>query len=245
MGSVADWPCQFLSGVCYPHAMKTLRLFALLDQLRLARHPVSAEILAQRLGVSLRTIYRDMATLTQLGAPVRGESGLGYQLEKGYFLPPLRFDPDEAEAIMLGLRLVRARGTGGLHDAAARVAGKVADAMGQQRGEQFHDLPLLAVSRERPGEDQAAQWGDALRKMIRERVVVELTYSDLAENESCRRVWPLGLTLFDDAWLLIAWCEVRSDFRHFRLDRIRHLSATGERFAHQKGRRFQDYLDRL
>lgn len=225
--------------------MKTLRLFALLDQLRLARHPVSAELLAQRLGVSLRTIYRDMATLTALGAPVRGESGLGYQLEKGYFLPPLRFDPDEAEAIMLGLRLVKARETGGLHDAAERVAGKIADAMGDDRGEKFRDLPLLAVSRERPADKQAAAWGDALRKMIRGRLIVELTYRDLAEEESRRRIWPLGLTLFDEAWLLTAWCEMRDDFRNFRLDRISRLSETGERFNPQKGRRFQDFLNRF
>ena len=225
--------------------MKTLRLFALLDQLRLARHPVSAERLAQRLGVSLRTIYRDMATLSALGAPVRGESGLGYQLEKGYFLPPLRFDPDEAEAIMLGLRLVMARGAGGLHDAAERVAGKVADAMGDDRGETFRDLPLLAVSRERSADSEAAKWGDALRKMVRSRQIVELTYRDLSEQESCRRVWPLGLTLFDEAWLLTAWCEMRGDFRNFRLDRISHLSETGERFTPVKGQRFEDYLARL
>lgn len=225
--------------------MKTLRLFALLDQLRLARQPVSAQMLAQRLGVSERTIYRDMASLSALGAPVRGESGLGYQLEKGYFLPPLRFDPDEAEAIMLGLRLVMARGTGELHAAAERVAGKVADAMGEQRSEAFRDLPLMAVTRERAEDSLAAGWGDRLRKMIRGRLIVELTYRDQAQEESCRRIWPLGLTLFDDAWLLTAWCELRGDFRNFRLDRIARLSETGERFIPQKGKRFQDYLDRL
>ena len=225
--------------------MKTLRLFALLDQLRSARHPVPAEALAQNLGVSLRTIYRDMASLQAMGAPVRGESGLGYQLERGYFLPPLQFDPDEMEAIMLGLRLVMARDSGDLRDAAKRVSGKVANAMGDEGGERFQALPLLAVTRERPGDGDAARWGSILRKTIRERRVVELAYCDLEGRSSQRQVHPLGLTLFDDVWLLTAWCEVRQDFRNFRLDRICGIKETGDGFRPQNGQRFKDYLAKL
>lgn len=182
--------------------MKTLRLFALLDQLRATRHPISAEALAQQLGVSARTIYRDMASLQAMGAPVRGESGLGYQLEKGYFLPPLRFDPDETEAIMLGLRLVMARDRGDLRDAAKRVSGKIADAMGTDGADRFQNLPLLAVARPRQDDDHATRWSSVLRKAIRERWVLELTYRDLDGRESHRHIHPLGLTLFDEVWLL-------------------------------------------
>lgn len=105
--------------------MKSLRLFSLLDHLRSARRPVSAESLAQRLGVSTRTIYRDIASLQGIGAPIRGESGLGYQLEKGYFLPPLQFDAEEMEAIMLGLRLLAAR-RGGAADSTMQSNGSLA-----------------------------------------------------------------------------------------------------------------------
>lgn len=227
--------------------MKTLRLFALLDQLRLARRPVSAEVLARRLGVSSRTIYRDVVHLQELGAPVRGESGLGYQLEKGYFLPPLKFDADEMEAIMLGLRLVMARNSSaeGLYGAAERVSGKIAAVIGADEGEKFRSLPLLAVTRERESDDRAAKWIDILRKLIRMRRIVVLTYRTLAGTESCRRVHPLGLTLFDEVWLLTAWCESREDFRNFRLDLIAGIAETDESFHSQNGRRFNDYLATL
>lgn len=225
--------------------MKTVRLFALLDQLRLAKTPVSAEKLAQDLGVSPRTIYRDVASLQAIGAPIRGESGLGYQLEKGYFLPPLRFDPDELEAIILGLRLVMARDGDSLHGAAERVLGKVATVIGDDDREKFLNLPLLAVTRQRDSDDLAAQWGLMLRRAIRGCQVLELGYLSLEGTETYRRVYPLGLTVFDEAWLLTAWCEWRQDFRNFRLDRIVKITALDEKFRPQIGQRFKDYLAKL
>ncbi len=180
-----------------------------------------------------------------MGAPVRGESGLGYQLEKGYFLPPLQFDPDEMEAIMLGLRLVMARDGGGLHNAAERVSGKVAAAMGTDRGERFRTLPLLAASRPRASDDLAAKWSGTLRRVIRERRIVELAYCDVEGRHSRRHLHPLGMTLFDEAWLLTAWCTVREDFRNFRLDRITGIKEMDEYFRPQNGRRFKDYLAQL
>jgi len=224
--------------------MKMHRLFSILDLLRAARYPLSAEVLAQRMNVSVRTIYRDMASLSVLGAPVHGEPGLGYQLEKGFFLPPLKFDPDEAEAIMLGLKLVMARNSDCLRDAAERVSGKIAEAMGDKR-DAFLDLPFQAVTRTRPEDTMAERWEEQLREMIRKRMIAQLAYTDLSGKESRRLVWPLGLTVFDEAWLLTAWCETRCDFRNFRLDRISALYSTGARFLNQKGRRMQDYLSGL
>lgn len=225
--------------------MKTLRLFALLDHLRAARRPVSAELLAQRLRVSSRTIYRDIASLQAIGAPIRGEGGIGYQLENGYFLPPLQFDAEELEAVALGLRMVLAREGGGLGEAAARATGKVAAALGDAARVQFLSLPLLAVSRHRDSDTRADHWGAALRAAIRDRQILRLTYRSLENRESMRRIHPLGLTLFDDVWLLTAYCEQAQDFRNFRLDHIRALSETGERFAPRQGQRFTDYLTRL
>ena len=105
--------------------MRASRLFGLLEQLRMHRQPVSAAQLAETLGVSVRTLYRDIATLQSMGAPIRGEGGVGYQIERGYFLPPLHFDTDELDAITLGMQLISARGDGDLKQAAARVAAKV------------------------------------------------------------------------------------------------------------------------
>jgi predicted DNA-binding transcriptional regulator YafY len=222
--------------------MKTLRLFSLLDRLRVASAPVSAEDLARELEVSPRTIYRDMATLQAMGAPVRGESGLGYQLEKGYFLPPLHLDPDEMDAIMLGVRLVMAKGDATLASAAARVSGKLAATMGKGVESLYSNLPLRAVSRKTAESDKANKQLSFLRLCIRERAVVTLSYSDLNDKQSRRTIRPLGLTLFDAVWLLTAWCEEREDFRNFRLDRIAELEPAGLTFRHENGKRFQDYL---
>lgn len=225
--------------------MKTLRLFAVLDRLRAASAPVSAETLAGVLEVSPRTIYRDMATLQAMGAPIRGEAGLGYQLEPGYFLPPLHFDPDERDAIMLGLRLVVARGDEVMAAAAGRVSGKVAAAMGGDAGEAFKALPLRAVGQRSEAADRANQRLPLLRRAVRNRDVLRLDYHDLKDQVSERIVRPLGLTLFDTAWLLTAWCETRAGFRNFRLDRMTGVDATGRHFRHEPGKRFQDYLRTL
>jgi predicted DNA-binding transcriptional regulator YafY len=222
--------------------MKTLRLFSLLDRLRSASAPVSAEALADMLEVSPRTIYRDMATLVAMGAPVRGEAGLGYQLEKGYFLPPLHFDADELEAIMLGVRLVMARGDGDLGAAAQRVSGKISSTMQAGAGDRYKNLPLRAVSKLTEEHSKANLHLSFLRRAVRDRVVVTLEYLDLKDNITERIVRPLGLTMFDAVWLLTGWCESRNDFRNFRLDRISKVETAGQVFRHQKGQRFEDYL---
>jgi predicted DNA-binding transcriptional regulator YafY len=222
--------------------MKTLRLFSLLDRLRSASTPVSAEALADMLEVSPRTIYRDMATLVAMGAPVRGEAGLGYQLEKGYFLPPLHFDADELEAIMLGVRLVMARGDGDLGAAAQRVSGKISSTMQAGAGDRYKNLQLRAVSKLTEEHSKANLHLSFLRRAVRDRVVVRLEYLDLKDNITKRIVRPLGLTMFDAVWLLTGWCESRNDFRNFRLDRISKVETAGQVFRHQKGQRFEDYL---
>jgi predicted DNA-binding transcriptional regulator YafY len=194
------------------------------------------------LEVSPRTIYRDMATLVAMGAPVRGEAGLGYQLEKGYFLPPLHFDADELEAIMLGVRLVMARGDGDLGAAAQRVSGKISSTMQAGAGDRYKNLPLRAVSKLTEEHSKANLHLSFLRRAVRDRVVVTLEYLDLKDSITERIVRPLGLTMFDAVWLLTGWCESRNDFRNFRLDRISKVETAGQVFRHQKGQRFEDYL---
>lgn len=225
--------------------MRTLRLIALLDHLRGRSAPISAEALADAFGVSTRTIYRDVVTLQAMGAPLRGEPGLGYQLDKGCFLPPLHLDPDEMDAVMLGMRLIAARGDETLAAAARRVSAKVGASMEPEKEEAYTRLPLRAVSR--PTEEAAGANAhlSVLRTGIRRRTILEIAYRDLAENRSRRIVRPLGLTLFDTAWLLTAWCESRSAFRNFRVDRLLLVRSTGESFRHERGKRFEDYLATL
>lgn len=225
--------------------MRTLRLFALLDHLRGRTEPVSAETLAQELSVSVRTIYRDMATLQAMGAPIRGEAGIGYQLEKGYFLPPLHFDPDELDALILGTRLIASRGDDDLAAAARRVSAKISAAIGHDKGANYTRLPLRAVARQSPENDKAAEHLTLLRVALRDKAVLEITYCDLQDKYSQRTVRPLGLTMFDTVWLLTVWCENRSDFRNLRVDRIEVIQLTGRFFREERGKRFEDYLKTL
>lgn len=225
--------------------MKTLRLFALLDRLRASTGPISAEVLAGDLGVSCRTIYRDMATLQTMGAPVRGEAGLGYQMDKGYFLPPLHLDADEMEAVLLGVRLVSARADDALGLAARRAFGKIASTLGPEAEDRFRNLPMRAVSRQTPERAGAHRVLSLLRRAIRTRAVLALGYRGADDLASQRPVRPLGLTLFDTVWLLTAWCETRDDFRNFRLDRILTVEEAGRAFRHENGKRFGDYLKTL
>lgn len=225
--------------------MRTLRLFALLDHLRGRTEPVSAEMLAQELQVSVRTIYRDMATLQAMGAPLRGEAGIGYQLEKGYFLPPLHFDPDELDALMLGTRLIASRGDETLAAAASRVSAKISAAIGYDKGEAYTRLPLRAVARQSSESDKASGHLAILRTALRDKAVLNITYCDLENKRSQRSVRPLGLTMFEQVWLLTVWCESRMDFRNLRADRIEAIQLADRVFRDEKGKRFEDYLKTL
>lgn len=225
--------------------MRILRLFAILDRLRVRRHPISAEFLADALSVSMRTIYRDMATLQAMGAPIRGESGIGYQLEKGYFLPPLHFDPDELDAIILGMQLAAARGDGPMADAALRASAKINAVLSDDHKETYSNSPLLAYSVQAETGGKSIDFLSPLRAALRERYLLQISYRDLKGRKSTRRVRPLGLTVFDYVWLLTAWCETRSDFRNFRVDRLISVARTGDSFRREKGKEFGDYLRTL
>ncbi|MGX1496032.1 putative DNA-binding transcriptional regulator YafY [Labrenzia sp. MBR-25] len=221
--------------------MRTIRLFSILDALRSRRSAVPAAMLADMLGVTERTIYRDMATLKAMGAPIRGEGGVGYILERGYFLPPMQFDPNELDVILLGIRMVKARGDAAMRETAERVLGKLGAVLSE--GERSLNRPLLAV-----GKASSALGQDALsplRDAIRKRRKVQLSYADMQERVSDRLTRPLGLTAFESVWVLTAWCEMRGGFRNFRLDRIRSYKVTETRFPMEPGKEFQDYLKTL
>lgn len=225
--------------------MRSTRLFELLEQLRGRTLPVTAAELASMLGVSERTIYRDVASLQALGAPIRGEAGFGYLLERGAFLPPLRFDGDELDAVMLGLQWAASQADPALASGAKRVAGKLRASLPEVDGDRLLARPLRQVASEgalAPGD--AAKFAK-LRRAIRELRKVELRYQGGDGTAIDRVTRPLGLFAFGHVWLLAAWCEVRSDFRNFRLDRIDKLVMTDVLFRPERGRRLEDMLARM
>ncbi len=203
---------------------------------------MTARRLAERLEVSERTIYRDIADLQASGVPITGEAGVGYQL-RGFDLPPLMFDREEIEAMVLGARVVEAWGDGELAAAATSAISKIEAALPRTRAHLVEETPLYVP---RYGERRADRLPLArLRLAIRERRKVMLRYTDGTERESERAVRPLALAFHPPVWLLISWCELRGDFRNFRLDRIASCEATPESWTDEAGRTLGDYLRRM
>ncbi|OJY17575.1 MAG: DNA-binding transcriptional regulator [Myxococcales bacterium 68-20] len=223
--------------------MRVTRLFKVLDRLRGLRRPRTAEALAEDLGVSVRTVYRDIATLQSIGAPIEGQAGIGYMLRRGFFLPPLSFDPDELESLILGTRIVAARGDPELAAAARRASAKIAHVLGSTG--RSTRLPLHAAPLSRATNADETRALRLVRHAIRSREILHVVYRDSKERTTERHLRPVGLTAFDVVWLVTAWCESREDFRSFRLDRFVSLRATGQRFRDEPGKLFEDFLARM
>lgn len=200
---------------------RTERLFDLIQHLRRHRYPVSGAALAKDLGISLRTLYRDIASLQAQGAEIEGEPGIGYVLRPSFMLPPLMFSEEELEALVLGSRWVASRADSQLQMAAKHALAKIAAVLPADLRQQLETSGLLVG----PGEVLAT--GDRelslIRQAIRKEYKLEITYKDLHDQNSQRTIWPLGLGYFDQVRIIIAWCELRNDFRHFRTDRIMQL----------------------
>lgn len=208
------------------------RLFQLMDALRGNRRPVTAAALAAKLGVSERTIYRDIQTLAGLGAPVEGEAGVGYLLRPGVFLPPLMFSPDELEALVLGARWVGQQGDAGLAQAASNALAKIATASPRDLRDSMADTSLWVPA------GRGAKANEAFMQPVREAIrhghKLSLGYKDGNGRTSTRVVWPFALAFFEGARVLAAWCELRAAFRHFRIDRIGEAETDGERYPAQR-----------
>ncbi|WP_434615863.1 helix-turn-helix transcriptional regulator [Azospirillum sp. B2RO_4] len=208
------------------------RLLDLMQVLRRHRQPVSGRSLAGELGVSLRTLYRDIATLQAQGAMIEGEPGVGYLLRAGFLLPPLMFTEEELEALVLGSRWVVDRGDSRLGGAARNALAKIAAVLPPDKREGLDGSALLVG----PGEPIAA--GDAelatIRTAIRTERKLEIAYRDRDGSESRRIVWPFALGFFDRVRVMVAWCELRQSFRHFRTDRILALTAGETRYPRRR-----------
>ncbi|CAM3480181.1 YafY family protein [Bordetella sputigena] len=207
------------------------RLLDLLQILRSHRYPVSGALLAGQLGISLRTLYRDIAVLQQQGAHIEGEAGVGYVLRPGFLLPPLMFSEEEIQALALGSRWVAENADNQLRLAARNALAKIAAVLPADLRHDFDDGTLFVV----PGEQVADTTDVALiRESIRRERKLRIEYRDEHAAETARVIWPFALGFFDRVRIVAAWCELRQGFRHFRTDRIVALTAPGDRYPERR-----------
>jgi predicted DNA-binding transcriptional regulator YafY len=221
------------------------RLFQLVQIIRGRRLSTAAQ-LARRLEVSERTIYRDVAALQAQGVPIEGEAGVGYRLGRGFELPPLMFSGDEARALVASVRMAQPWLDPGLATQAEHALGRVLSVLSREARQAALALALYAPPPEAAGIPQPVH--DALqllREAAQVRRRVHLLYADADGRSSERTVWPLGCFYWGKVWTLAAWCELRGDFRSFRLDRMAHLKTCegpGAHFAQGAGRTLVDFL---
>lgn len=208
------------------------RLLDLLQLLRRHRHPVSGTAMADELQVSLRTLYRDIATLRAQGAGIDGAPGLGYVLRAGFVLPPLMFTVDEIEALVLGTRWVTGRGDSRLGAAARDALAKIAAVLPPELRRDLDTTALMVAPSEPPaaGDQELA----ALRSAIRQEHKLVITYRDAGDADTSRTIWPFALGYFDHCRVVVAWCELRQAVRHFRTDRIVSVTAPGTRYPRRR-----------
>ena len=208
------------------------RLLDLIQALRGYRRPVSGATLAETLGISLRTVYRDIETLKAQGAHIDGEPGVGYVLRPGFMLPPLMFSEEEIEAIVLGSRWVADRADAALGAAARNAVAKIAAVLPQDLKISLDTSSLLVG----PGSAVAA--GDAelptIRLAIRTERKLRIFYVDGRGRDSKRTIWPFALAFFDRVRVVVAWCEIREGFRHFRTDRISKVQFVDKRYPRRR-----------
>ena len=208
------------------------RLLDLLQTLRRHRQPVSGRRLAAETGVSIRTLYRDIASLQAQGAHIEGEPGLGYMLRPGFMLPPLMFSEDEIEALVLGSRWVADRGDERLGAAARDALAKIAAVLPADLRESL-DATALLVGPSASGAVESVDLG-VIRKAIRTERKLSITYRDGKAQASERVIWPFALGFFERVRVVAAWCELRQGFRHFRTDRIAELVPVAMRYPRRR-----------
>jgi predicted DNA-binding transcriptional regulator YafY len=215
------------------------RLFEIVQILR-SRRLTTATYLADVLEISERTVYRDIQDLLCGGVPVRGEAGVGYVLEKSYDLPPLMFTNEEIEALTLGARLVRSWADPSLARAADRALSKIDTVLPKALKGRIENLPLFALNFA-PDPDTGDRL-HTLRGAVREKRKVVLGYRSAADQATKRTIRPLCLTFFAPVWMLSAWCELRNEFRNFRLDRITEICLEDTKFEDEPGKTLNDFL---
>jgi predicted DNA-binding transcriptional regulator YafY len=219
------------------------RLFQIVQLLRRRRSTTTARQIAERLGISERTVYRDIRDLNLAGTPIDGEAGVGYRLRPGYDLPPLMFTRDEIQALVLGARIVRQFGDPPLARASDAILSKVATVIPPDLAPLLADTPLFVPPT--IGRGRTADGLTTVREALTGRRKVRMKYANANGDQTERVVRPLGLFFWGRTWTLAAWCELRNDFRSFRLDRAIELAGLEQTFEDETGKTLRDLLTQL
>ncbi len=222
---------------------RTARLFQLMQALRSGPSPKTSGQLAQDLGVSARTVHRDIDALRGLGAVIDGEAGFGFTLIEDATLPPLGFTDDELEALVLGLREAQLIGDPALSEAAGTALRKLQGRLPQRQSHRLSHAVLTATRFDRPALPRIEV--AALRQAAWDERVIEFAYTDAKGDDTRRRVNPLSIVYMDRASVLISWCHLRRDFRVFRLDRMQQMTVTEQSFRPKRVPLLREALDRI
>lgn len=217
---------------------KSERLFQLVTLLQGRRTAVTGQALAEKLGVGVRTVYRDIQALILSGVPIDGEAGVGYRLRPGFDLPPLMFGIDEVTALLAGNRMVQAWTDPALAEAARRAEAKILAVLTPVMLHEISRLPYRIPNYSYPERETHG----LLRKACELRLKVKVGYRDMKEQETERTLWPLGMVGWGDHWTLLAWCEKRNDYRNFRFDRIHGIECLPEHYPLHPQRSLEHYL---
>ena len=218
------------------------RLFQIVQVLRQRRTATTSAHLARRLGVSERTIYRDVRDLVLAGTPIDGEAGVGYRLRPGYDLPPLMFNRDEIQALVLGARIVRQFGDPTLARASESILAKVSAVLPKDLAPLLSDTRLFVPNIVGGGRSAAAL--GVAREAVIARQKLQISYATGEGKATERTVRPLGIFFWGRTWTLAAWCELRQDFRNFRLDRVTRPQPLDARFDDEPGKTLRDLLSK-
>lgn len=218
------------------------RLFQIVQILR-GRRLTTAALLAQRLAVSERTIYRDIRDLSLSGVPVEGEAGSGYRLMAGFDLPPLMLTHRESEALMVAIRLLKTWGGDSLSRELESAQEKVLAILPEESRRKAEQTRIYAPDLGTSPHSRSAF--DLIHQAVSAQQVLALHYRDEAGHLSSRDIQPLGLFSWGEHWLLVAWCERREDYRCFRLDRCLQITPLNRRFRETIDRSLRDFLRKV
>ena len=208
------------------------RLLVLIDELRRRRRPVSGIELAQVLGVSIRTLYRDIASLRALGAGIEGEAGVGYVLRSGFLLPPVMFSAEEVDALVLGAHWVADKADAALGNAARKAMARLTAIMPLELVDRVEAQYVVVGESEHSLQETVDM--ESVRQAIHSEQKLQIRYHDAKGKSSERLIWPFMLIYYNGGRLISAWCELRDSIRHFRTDRIVSLSSTASRYPRRR-----------
>lgn len=224
------------------------RLHAILTHLQ-SKKKVTAQEIADRFNISLRTVYRDVKALDESGVPVIGEAGMGYTIMEGYRLPPVMFTQEEASALILGSKLAEQFTDGSVRKHYETALFKIKSVLRSADKDHLDELDgqiAVTPNRNAPVEENSDRHLVTIQKALSERKVLRLVYYSVYNEATTERtVEPIGLYYYGQTWHLIAWCQLRGDYRDFRVSRIKNLQTTDISFAHKQHRSLQEYINTM